>query len=92
MRLADVDRAVVEDDHNGLDHQPGLGPQTRSSVSRKAMKSAMRLVRRVVTMSLRLGPVKAPLMATFCDDQVQEGEGQPRAHMHVALISPGVLG
>ena len=38
----------------GIVRRPGLGPKRRSSCSRCAMKSALRLVRLVCTMSLRV--------------------------------------
>jgi hypothetical protein len=53
-RLAHVGRPVVEHDDDGFRRgRPGLGPYRPSSVSKSAMKSMLRLVRLVCTMSLR---------------------------------------
>jgi PPOX class probable FMN-dependent enzyme len=51
----------------GLHVSPGLGPWMRSSRSSRAMKSALRLVCEVTTVSWRETKSSAPIMAIFCD-------------------------
>src|SRR3954468_22887518 len=71
--LTRVDRAVVEDKHDGLEHYPELGTiapinllqQSRSISSSRAMKSELRLVRLVRTMSLRRPQSSTPSIATL---------------------------
>src|SRR5215210_29006 len=46
-RLAGVDRAVVEDEHEGLGRHPELGTIATVDLPRRAMKSELRLVRLV---------------------------------------------
>ena len=52
--FAGVDRTIVLDKHDRFGLSPGCGPKRRSSCSRWAMKSLLRLVGLVWTMSWRV--------------------------------------
>ena len=52
--FADMDRPIILDQHDGSCQAPGSGAKEAISCSRCAMKSALRLVRLVWTMSRRV--------------------------------------
>jgi hypothetical protein len=64
-----VDRAVVEDDHNGLDHQPGLGAANPVEHFQEGDEIGDAIG--AGGGDDEFAPVKAPIVATFCNDQVQ---------------------
>ena len=63
-RLAEVDRPIVRTIMTGLVGLPGRAPSSPSSLCRRAMKSVLRLVVLVCTMSLRATGSRAPILAT----------------------------
>ena len=66
-RLADMDGSVVEHNDDWLCGRSGLGAVEVVEGLQMAMKSVLRLVREVVTMSWRLVQSSVPIMATFLD-------------------------